>query len=100
MQCVKCRCELPTRTPATGVFYSNWCDKCFVTLPLPERYPKCTAEDLKQIEINRARSAEAGARKRAKKQGETTEENGDKKTRKSKKKQEEQGTDLWEYQDK
>jgi hypothetical protein len=90
---------LPARTPATGALYSDWCDECFVSLPLSERYPKCTPEDLRQIEENRAQLAEAKARKKAKKQGETTKENGGKKTRK-KKKQEEQGTDLWDYEDK
>lgn len=99
MKCIKCGCELLTRTPPTAALYSDWCDECFVSLPLSERYPQCTAEDLKQIEINRARSAEAKARKKAKKQGEIVTENG-KKARKSKKKQEEEGNDLWNYEDK
>lgn len=100
MQCIKCKRELPERTPTTAALYANWCDKCFVKLPLSERYPKCTAEDLRQVEENRVRSAETKARKRAKKQAETAEENGGKKARKSKRKQEEQGTDLWDYEDK
>ena len=99
MQCVKCGCALPARTPATAALYFDWCDECFVNLLLSERYPRCTAEDLKQVEVNRARSAETKARKKQKKQESETAENGGKKTRKSKKKQEEQGTDLWDYED-
>lgn len=105
MKCIKCNAELPLAV-AIGVFYNNWCDHCFLTLPLSERYPKTTDAELAEM-LDRQAKTEAAlklrkAEKRAK-QAETAANNG--KSKKGNKKAvndnfEGGDNSLFDYQDK
>lgn len=106
MICIKCDRKFPTAPMATGAFYDNWCDHCFVTLPLTERYPETTPAELAEMRDQQAKTQAALKEKKAKKratQAETTDSNG--KSKKGKKKTVDNdfngGDDLlFDYQDK
>lgn len=106
MNCIKCNAELPPAPVATGAFYNNWCDHCFATLPLSERYPKCTPADLAEMRDRQAKTEAALKAKKAKKQAtqaETVANNG--KSKKGKKQAVNDdsnggGDSLFDYQDK
>lgn len=77
--CVMCHQERKVKAQYPSSIYANWCDECFIDLPLWLRFEKTTADELKELddkqreaadikrEIREAKARKIAAKKKQKK---------------------------------
>jgi len=95
MNCIWCNAEVNF---GPSVAYRDWCDECFVSRPLSDRWPKTTAQELQEITALMV-YLENKRKARIAKKKENNEETKGKRKGKSKKQEEVKVNDLFYYED-
>jgi hypothetical protein len=94
MQCIWCKAEINF---ASNTAYRNWCDECFVSRPLSDRWSQTTPQEMNKISTLRQYLDGKRKAKLAKKKGESESKEPGK--RRGKKQKIEEVNDLFYYED-